>query len=190
MEKDSGSHDISCDLYSWQSLLSACVLYMDLSTPDCLALRALLLTQLLESHRTAAVLQRSRSSPEMEVIKGHLQMVEKVMSQMFEDVKCFVLKRYEEDARGKTIVGWIYTIYIYKPVSCSPFKACFSLKLNHLIYIYVSVKKFSCDSQYGLGGIHLYLYSCSTFIFHIRTSHCQTNLHGPVERPSGPEVSG
>lgn len=102
MEKDSGSHDISCDLYSWQSLQSACVMYMDLSTPDCLALRALLLTQLLENHRTAAVLQRSRSSPEIEVIKGHLQMVERVMSQMFEDVKCFVLKRYEEDARGKT----------------------------------------------------------------------------------------
>lgn len=110
MEKDSGSHDISCDLYSWQSLLSACVLYMDLSMPDCLALRALLLTQLLENHRTATVLQRSRSSPETEVIKGHLQMVERVMTQMFEDVKCFVLKRYEEDARGKTIVRWIYIL--------------------------------------------------------------------------------
>uniref|UniRef100_A0A8W8MR76 Midasin n=1 Tax=Magallana gigas TaxID=29159 RepID=A0A8W8MR76_MAGGI len=108
MEKDSGSHDISCDLYSWQSLLSACVLYMDLSMPDCLALRALLLTKLLENHRTAAVLQRSRSSLETEVIKGHLQMVERVMSQMFEDVKCFVLKRYEEDAREQAIVRQLY----------------------------------------------------------------------------------
>lgn len=100
MEKDSGSLDMSCDLYSWQSLLSACVLYTDLSTPDCLALRGLLLTQLLENHRTAAVLQRSRSQ-ETEVIKGHLEVVERVMSQMVEDVKFFVLKRYEEVARGK-----------------------------------------------------------------------------------------
>ncbi|XP_061171072.1 midasin-like [Saccostrea echinata] len=85
----------SHDLYTWQSLLSASMLYVDLSTPDTLTLRSLLLQQMFESYRK--VLSRSRSkSPLLDVTKGHLELVQDVMGQVFNNVKNLALEKYRK----------------------------------------------------------------------------------------------
>ncbi|XP_062606102.1 midasin-like, partial [Saccostrea cucullata] len=90
---DNKSHDLSPDLCTWQSLLSVCMLYVDLSTPDTLTVRSLLLQQMLESYREA--LSRSRSgSPLLDDTKGHLELIQDVMGLMVNNVKSLVLEKY------------------------------------------------------------------------------------------------
>ena len=95
---DLESHDLPHDLGCWVSLLWACLLYADLSDPDTFILRSQLLQQLLENHHRAAVrANRSRSS--LEVIQG-LELVQRVMGRVFNDVESLVLKEYEEVSKG------------------------------------------------------------------------------------------
>lgn len=97
-----GSHD----LCTWQSLLSACMMYVDLSTPDTLNLHGLLLQQLLGNYRKGVGVSRSAAS---DVIGGHLDLIQDVMRQVFNCVTETVLDRYKEMAKGNYI-GEIITV--------------------------------------------------------------------------------
>ncbi|XP_056015325.1 midasin-like isoform X2 [Ostrea edulis] len=96
-----GSHD----LCTWQSLLSACMMYVDLSTPDTLNLHGLLLQQLLGNYRKGVGVSRSAAS---DVIGGHLDLIQDVMRQVFNCVTETVLDRYKEMAKVHTDIGQQY----------------------------------------------------------------------------------